>query len=410
MGIFKIFGGQKPKEESKDLSMDDIENYLNNFTDTSGIDTKISMLSRDISSKVIRLNELLNSLETATLKDEKIIPERVRSIFEGNRKAFIDKIRAFIPYLRLPDERESVDTHLELISEKLNALSIETQKNYFVLKEFVEDHLRPITGKIKDIDTVISNARADFEKTNLSKIREIRALHKKYIYLLGEVENLNSELKSTMDMKASELERKSKFDAKLEQLKQTKAYEEYITLLEREKAIAAKLSAMEREIKEIFMKVEAGIKKRHNATLDPLLEKYASSPISALIEDEAGRIVSELSYIKENIKELALKKEKRDALLKNIEEIQIARIPSIRKEFMEIQEELESVILRLKDNHYQRSLKERENWIESVNKNLEAIEHKQQDIEELMERIDPKYVKQKIRDLLKAIDSRADLK
>jgi DNA repair exonuclease SbcCD ATPase subunit len=411
MGILGMFKKEKRLlEKTKEVSIQDIENWLENFVETSGLDSKIGVLKRDISSKVTRLNELLTDLEHAKIKEEKVIPDRLKSIFEGNRKAFLEKVRAFITELKVPEKREEIDEFLERISEKLNILSEDTQKNYFVLKEFVEDHVRPVTSKIKDIDAMISNARSEFDKTNLSKIKEIRAHHKKYNFIMDEIEKLNEELKHTIKMKESELERKSKFDSKIEEFKNTKAYEEYKQLQAREIALKESLVKAEKEIKELFSKLEYVLRKRHKVTGHNLLEKYASSPVDALTEDASFFISEELRNIKNNLKDLALKKEKRDAVFESLEDAGDQKIIALRKNLVSLRDELEMVIIRLKDNHYERSLKERENWVESVNKNIEAIEKKQQDIEDLIERMNPKYVKQKIKDLLKLIDESVELK
>jgi hypothetical protein len=411
MGILGLFKKEKKTASAvKEISLEDLDNWLENFVATSGLDFKIVILKRDISSKLTRLNELLTELEHAKIKDEKVIPERVKSIFEGNRKAFLEKVKSFIPELKIPEKSEEIDEFLERTSEKLNVLSVDTQKNYFVLKEFVEDHVRPIISKIKDIDSLISNARSDFDKTNLSKIKEIRAHHKKYLFILKEIETLDDELKSTIKLKASELERKNKFDYKIEELKNTKAYEEYQDLQEREIKLKENIVKIEKEIKELFAKLDYILKKRHNITHHNLLEKYTSEPVDALIEDASFHILTELSHIKNDIKDLVSKKEKRDSILLVLEEAGEQRITYLRKNLLSLKEEFDLVVMRLKDNHYERSLTERENWIKSVNKNIEAIEKKQQDIEDLIERMNPKYVKQKIKDLLKLIDGSVELK
>jgi hypothetical protein len=410
MGILKLFKKNKSNFETKEIKIEEIENWLLNFIDTSGLDEKISTLKRELYSKTLRLNEALNELEDAKLKDDKIIPERVKSIFEGNRKAFIEKIRMFMLELKIPENRENLDEFLEITSEKLNAVSEDTQKNYFILKEFVEDQIRPIVSKIKDIDLVISNARANLEKTPLSKIKEIRLHHKKYYFLLSEIENLSEELEHTLKMKLSEMERKSKFDSKLEQLKTTKAYTEYTDLLDREKQITVDIRKTENDIRELFSKIEYALKKRFNNTENELLEKYTTNSVKALVEDATLSIITEISHIKNNIHELAIKKEKEESIVNALKNVENHTITSLRNKMVSLEEELTSVVSRLKDNHYERSMKEREKWVDSINKNIEAIEKKQKDIEELIERLEPKFVKQKIRDLLRLLDEKVELK
>lgn len=411
MGLLRLFRKEKKILNTvKEIGMDNLENWLENFLATSDLDSRIIMLKRDISSKVIRLNELLNELERVKIKEEKVINERAKSIFEGNKKAFIEKIRAFIPELRIPENKEEIDEFLEKTSEKINTLSEETQKNYFILREFVEHTVRPVTSKIKDIDTLISNARSEFDRTNLSKIKEIRAHHKKYGFVMNEIKSLEEELRHTLKMKESEIERKSKFDSKIEDLKNTKAYEEYRDLQDREIKLKDKLSGIEKEIKELFSKLEYILKKRHNETQHTLLEKYTTEPVKALAEDDSLHIIEELSHIKNKIKEMVSKKEKRESILQSIEEAKGQKISELRNALVSTKEDLDSVIMRLKDNHYERSLTERENWIKSVNKNIEAIEKKQQDIEDLIERMNPKCIKQKIKDILKLIDESVELK
>ncbi|MFA6072995.1 MAG: hypothetical protein WC758_02705 [Candidatus Woesearchaeota archaeon] len=411
MSILNLFKkNSKSKPNNKDITLDSLNDWLEYFLENSGIDPKISILKRDISSKVTRLNELLHELEIAKLKDEKIVPERLKSIFEGNKKAFLDRVNLFISELKVPENREEISDFLETLSEKINTLSEDTQKNYFILREFVEDEIRPVTSKLKDIDMLISNSRAEFDKTPLTKIREIRTQHKKYYFLLGEIEKLTKELEHTTNMKNSELDRKNKFDSKLEQLKETKAYDEYKTLQIREKTLKEEVVKTEKEIQDLFSKLEYAIRKKHKTYPNNILEKYSTSPVDALIDDVSLKIISELEIIKEKMDELISKKENQETILLAIDNIQQENLENIRHKLLNLKEEFEIVVNRLKDNHYERSIKERESWIDSINKNIDAIDKKEKDIEDLIERMNPKYVKQKIRDLLRLLDEKVDLK
>jgi hypothetical protein len=47
---------------------------------------------------------------------------------------------------------------------KLEDLAKDTNKNYFIIKEFVEDEARKVASKIKEIDDVISTARLLMKK------------------------------------------------------------------------------------------------------------------------------------------------------------------------------------------------------------------------------------------------------
>ena len=166
MGIFKFLKKETEKNKQlKEITLEELEPWILTFIKKSGLEIKIAILKRDVQSKITRLNELLDDLEHAKLKEEKVIPELLKSIFEGNRKTFIDKVRMFILELKVPNNPEEVDEFLEQVSEKLNALSEDTQKNYFVLREFIEDHVQPVATKIKDVDNMLSNARAEFDRT-----------------------------------------------------------------------------------------------------------------------------------------------------------------------------------------------------------------------------------------------------
>jgi hypothetical protein len=411
MGIFSFLRKEAEKERQlKEITLEELEPYLQNFIKKSGVETKISVLERDIKSKITRLNELLESLEHSKLKEEKVIPERLKSIFEGNKRAFIDKIKAFIQELKVPSNPEDVDAFLEQTSEKLNALSEDTQKNYFVLREFIEDHVQPVAAKIKDIDSMLSTARAEFDRTPLGKIREVRAHQKKYYLLLQEVEKLEEELKHTLLLKETELERKNKFDSKLDQIKETKAYEEYIDLQERRKKLSDSLWKIEQDVRDLFSKLEHALKKHNREREDTLVEKYLSKPVDALFEDAELLILNELSHIKSNIKLLSLKKEKEDSVLEALEILTDEKLRELREKLVEIKNEQNIVNDRYKNNLYERNINEREGWIEHVNKNIEAIEKKQSDIEDLIERMNPKLVKQKIRDMLRVMDDEVELK
>ena len=407
MGLFDAF---KKKKEIEQIKFEDLETWLDKYVERQELGTKIGILKREIHSKITRTKELLEELEKATLKDESVVPERAKSIMEGNRKAYIQKTKAFLEEIQIPDKYEKIKSFLEYMSERIEELSKDTQKNFFVLREFMEHEARNVAGKIKELDKAISTARETFDRTSLEEIEKIKFLLEEYHDTNNEIHELRKRRQLLEEEKLQEFEKRGKIELKISKLKKSKGFEEYSALKEKEKKILEQHKAAEQKIYETFSGIESAIKKHVKHSGDELLKKYHKNSIQMLIEDESLEVIKKLSGLLKNIKNLELKDSKEERLRKDIQKITDSYLKDMRKKLINAKQEAEDIEKRIKNHTAALNVKEQAGWIEVIDKNLEAIDKRTEEIENSLERLSPSLVKQKIGKLLKELDSNTELR
>src|SRR3989338_5708761 len=182
------------------------------------------------------LGQALDAQKNAKLQKPNI-PNRARTMMEGNREAFIRKTSHLanmeLDYKTLEEAKEKCS----LAAKTIDNLAESTQRSYAIANEFFARELSKITVSIRKIKKCMSDALAGIENSRLVKIRgikeELDAIKygkERRLRLLEEVDKEKKNIKKEQNI-AAEAEKG------INEVKSSSGYHEFEALIkEREEA------------------------------------------------------------------------------------------------------------------------------------------------------------------------------
>lgn len=404
-----VFGLFKKKKKTNAIELRDLDEWIKRTLESKNLGMKIGMLKREINSKKIKIKEMLQELEEATFKDESVIPERAKSIFLGNKKSYIQKVNVFLDNIIIPDEISQLEEFLEKTSLSIEELAKETNKNFFIIKEFAEDEARSVAGKLKELDDLVSSARASMEKTSLGKFKELKKTLVDYHNSLSEVDQIKKKMESVLEKKAEEVEKREKIESKILVLKKSSQCEEYGDLLKKKDAIEEEIKKSEYSIINMFSGISAILKKYSKKKKSAQAKKYSDNSVTALLNDDKLQIIKVLEDVKKVKDTLDVKDAKLKKLDADISLITKENLEKTKNSLLNLTQERKDIETRLKNHPHILNLKEQEGKLNIVNSNLSDIENEVEEIENILERINPRLIKQRMKLLVKEIDEKTEL-
>lgn len=404
--VFRLF---KRKREIKRITINQIDSWLNTTYESKNISFKISVFKRELNSKKVKIKELLDALSKAEIKDESVMPERAKNMFHGNKNSYIQKVDLFLDKIEFPQEVSSIEDYLEDLSDKLETLAQDTNKNFFIIKEFAENEISAVANKLKELDQLISSMRGTIEKTTLGKFKELKKLLEEYKQANIKVEQDRHLLDEVLARKADELERKTKIESKISVLKSSPQKEEYSKILEQKDSLNEEIKKVEHAIIDLFSGISAILKKYSKSKKNNLAEKYYNNAIDALLNDEKLGIIKILDNINDNKSSLDVKDAKLKKFESDISRITKLKLEKTRTRLMELNQDLHDVNNRIKNHSFKLNLLELEGRIEIIDQNINDIEKEEEEIENILERTNPNLIKQRMKKLIAEIDESVEL-
>lgn len=404
--MFKFF----KKKVAKEIQIDDLLDWLDSFVNEKNISEEIIFINREFRAKREKLKEYLNKLEESNLKDPSLIPERARSIFEGNKESYIKKIRKYLLGLNVPEKYDEVHDFLEKTAEELESLATETQKNFYILNEFVGDQVRPVATKLAEFDKLISSAVERMDRTDLKKVYAVKKLLKEYYDWETQILELRRDIEEINEKKLDLFERKGKLDSKLNEIKSSASFKEYESLKLKLEKLEEETSSLEKYISKLILSLESAIKKYVRDNKDSVLNKYLKNAAKAFVEDVEFILFSELSKLKNSISKLELKKDKEERICKELNALDETKLKDKHEKFSSNKEEILALNKRIKNNSGFLNFREHQGWVKALEDNIADEEFKIEEVENKLERLNPRLLKQKIRDMIKDMDEYVVLK
>ncbi|MFC2134645.1 hypothetical protein ACFLTH_08525 [Bacteroidota bacterium] len=397
MGLFDFL--KKKKEEV--ITFNQVGEWLQNYLKGKELDTEIDAFRHDIKNKIDDTRELLKKLNNAALMNENI-PERVKHIMEGNRKNYIHKINLFLDEIKMPENYLKIRDFSKELTEKMDKLTEETQKSYFVLKEFVEAELGDVAKSIKEMENIAIKFRTNIEKENLHTLEEIKQKLVDYNNSKSTLQILN-EQKEEQEKQLAELKSKSKaIEIKISKLKNDKSYKEYEELNKTKQQTIKDVQNQKKIILAHFSTLEKALKKYSRISLNEnLINSYLSDPSKALLEDEKLQITDLLSKMKDSLEQLGLKDKKAEKTIEEINKLSKELLTKMKNDLITLQEKEKNNRNKLLANTSSMNISEQESWLENMMVKVLDQQRIIQETEHKIERINPKLIKQQVRDMLK---------
>ena len=225
--IKKIFAKQESPEETIDL------NNLSDWLDekvkpiNEGLNSNINQIIVKINDEKLKVTENIKKLETARLQNPKI-PDRAKTIMEGNRQAFIQKVSFFFNNIDLRDNNANeILGKCNKIKNEIDSLGTATARSYQVLNEFFAREAESVALNIKNLENYtkeIINLINESKIMNISKIKnEIVSTQNKIKSREFSQNELNNENDNLKDYNNKKIES----ERKINQIKSGNDYKNY---------------------------------------------------------------------------------------------------------------------------------------------------------------------------------------
>nr|MCK4929899.1 hypothetical protein [Nanoarchaeota archaeon] len=399
MGFFDFLKKKGPAA----VKFSDVGDWLDKQVENKKLNQKISKTKSIIKDKISQGYKHLEELEKAGLKNENI-PMRARQIMEGHRKAYVHRLERFLDEIEIPDDFSQIGHYTARFSEGIDKLSQESQKNYLVLKEFMEEELSKSIKTVKSIEDELSKLQAHIEKQGLELIKDVKVKLKQYNDDLKKKAMIEEE-KATQEKELDSLkERKTRLGKRVGELKQSKDYNDYKIFIEKKKKYEENLRQLEHELKTVFAELSRPLKKHKYGSLhENLIDKYLLDPMGALEEDNSLLIMDVLNKMKQQLDNLELKEKQLEKAIEMMNKLNKDFFMNRKSEIGRLKGLNKDAAIKINRSVVALNVSENETWLKSIEEKLIQAERVLEELKKELGSINLDYLKQKVKEKIKEI-------
>jgi uncharacterized protein YukE len=396
----KLFAKEEIPEES--VSLEQLSTWLDEKIKpiSDNLNNNINQIITKINEEKDKVKENLKILEDAKLQNPKI-PERAKTIMEGNRTGFIKKVSYFFENLDIKNEASIVEK-CKNIKNEIESLGKGTARSYQVLNEFFAREAENIAINIKNIEnysneivTASTNSKlsnTDKIKDNISNIKKKINIRKDYT---SQLENQQQELNQSKD-------KRSKTENNINGEKSSKEYKEYEKLLEEGEKTNSKLNEIESTLFHDFSALEKALKKYAKIAFEneKLILEYLSNPTITLIKDTEFKISEILGKLKVAIEhdELELDDKKKSKAVSKINDLDEVYLNKLKEDYKNAKERLNNLNAEINNNTSKKSLDTLNEEFKIINQNIESLSHTIDSLNNELGKIDIKQLKENLQE------------
>jgi hypothetical protein len=366
----KIFAKEEVPEER--IGLDKLSSWLDEkakplFED---LDTYIKQVISKINEEKQRAFENIKKLEAAELQNPKI-PERVKTVAEGNRTAFIKKTLFLFNNLHL--EFSGKEGYINIAKKckdtenDIDLLGKATARSYQILGQFFAREAEPIAISIKNVENfskdIVKAINSDKIsgigkiKNNITEIKEKIRLKEDYI----------NDLESNKNSLTEDKSKKEDIENNINQIKASEDFVNYEKYLKEKDHIGIEIQVIENLLFHDFSALDRALKKYAKTAFEDesLVMEYLDSPIKALAADNNLKIIKILDGLKRSVSEnrLDLDSKRNEKTLSKIKELDNSYFIKNKDRLRNLNERLCKICLETENN---RSKKELENYKEKL--------------------------------------------
>jgi hypothetical protein len=370
----------KKEIEKEEIALNELENWFNEKTNAvfNDLSKKIESMKLNINHEIQKCYENIEELKKGELKNPKI-PIRAKQAMEGNRDAYIKRIKIFLNNIDLDIKAHgALADFCDNFSKELDTLAKSTMKSYQILQEFLANESSNIAMNIRNLDNSMKELKSIMKN---SKIKNIENLKNQIPDLKNQINNKGS-LQEELNNKNNNAEDFKKSKTNLEgEIKTFEKSDEYINF----KNLLNKKYSTEKEIEEhkdtllhSFSILEKAFKKFSRIVFEDerLVKKYIERPIKTLIEDKELVIMKILGNLEKNLSEnkLELEEKKKQRALIEVKRLDKGFFLNFLKKFNELDNDLEEINKELENNEIEKKGDELHNKLDSLDSEIGKIE------------------------------------
>ena len=383
-------------KEELELTIVELEQWLDNKN--SKIQKDLEPICKDLLNELknylVDLNQRLENLEKAEIKDKDKIQQKVVSIVLGNRRSFINQSSFFVSRIKPPNYEnvnQIIDYSVHLKSEMDNFAKI-THKSFYTSQHLFYKQVEEIKKTIQKISKLNNNFNKKIQENKVNYLKELdenldwmkKSINDKLL-LLKDLSRLKLKLEQVK-------ENKMNFEEKTKQITISPTYKQY---LEEEKY----LNQIEEQIKKHKLKLE------HNfAVIDFALKKYThiadeeyklihgyrTDTFGALLKDEEFNILKALQKLTQKVLEnkIVLKDSKKQKILTELNMINRSYLSELLSEYKKLDKERKKIKEKIDQNQIVSEINQAEEKIIKLGKEIQEIERNINNLNKNIDKID----------------------
>ncbi|MFH1063835.1 MAG: hypothetical protein V1729_02020 [Candidatus Woesearchaeota archaeon] len=336
---------------------------------------------------------ILDTLHSAELHNPDI-PEKERQFMVGNRVAYISQHKQFLNMLNISDDPNCKETaaFCSDFEDSLVKLAKSTARNHAILSQFFANHMSSANRSIKTMGDCISRIKEILEDGNVG-VDAIDHLRKAAAELYGK-QRLLSELNSELEMLNTKLvnsdQMKQKFQGKIDELKQTEDYAGFKSRNEEREAQWAVLKQIDEEVSSIFSQLSKPMKRYERVVVEdaPLFSRYLEDPMSALVDDEALKIMGILQKMSSSMESGSLEVKDADKAIQRVGDLDAAMLRSARDRYMDAKSIIKKIDDEMRNIGVLENLNDLQYKIEHVDNQIKILHDKIGKSEHTLSKID----------------------
>ena len=384
-------------KEELEFTISELEQWLERKNSSTARDLEIvcKELITELKQYLDELNNKIDVLKKAEIKDKNKIEQRIITIVLGNRKSFINQAGFFIKRIR-PQSYEDIDQMIGFsanMKNELNNFAKITHKSFYASQHLFYKEVENIKKTINKISKLNNDFEKKISDCRYENINEMQLMIKS---LKESIDNKFSLLKKLNNLKIrSEQITQDKENAleDIEQMKKSPAYKNHLKDEQKLDEINEKIKKHKLKLEHNFAVIDYALKKYTRIADEEfkLINAYQQDAFDALLEDKDFKILQALQKITQKVLEnkIVLKDSKKQKILTELNIINrpylselISRYKEIEKEKQKMQEKIDSnkILKEINDNTAkEKSLEKEKELIEkdinSINKSINKIDH-----------------------------------
>ena len=379
--IKKLFAQEEEKQEEK-ISLDELSSWLDKKTEPlfGSLKKDVKVIIKTIDDEKEKTIENLKKLENTKLQNPNI-PNRAKTIMEGNRAAFMKKVSHFFNNIDLKFENfDELIKKCKNLDNEMDSLAKSTARSYTILNEFFAREIASVAGCIKKVENYSKEIKNSIQHLKIHDINEIK----------NEIDDLQNKVKSKERLlqelgneKRNLEEGKSKqveIENKIKEHKEGEDYNNFEKLLKEREEAEKKLKEIEDKLFHDFSDLEKAFKKYAKIAFEneKLIEKYSKNPAKALIEDNDLEIIKIIHNLEKAISEnkLELEQKKSERSLMKIKRLDKRYFATNQNNSKKIEEKLDKIKTEIENNKARDQLEIYNKEFNNIKNDIENLNNK----------------------------------
>ena len=365
MGVFdflkKFFGQEEEKETKADavrtvteVKLNELDAWIDSYfsdRDVEDKDSEIKIISKDISEEKKKMRENVAKLIDEVIEDPNV-SVREKHFMEGNRKAYVQKVNAFLKDVNPPENQEDCLEFCKSFDKALEYFGSGTIRNYQIVSHFFREDAIDISHNLNSIVKLVKKIKDFTQADQTVKMEKLKNSVKEAEESLRKKERIGDDIKTVKD-DILKIEKKIKEkEGHIEKIKKSDEFTQFTRLIEKERLFKEERDDVKGEPLRLFSVIGAALKKYERISLlHKLVNKYIENPLKTLLEDKDLEIGDILCKMKEAIikGEIELKDKKKDKVLNELERIDKDYFEKFIKKYRGLCGEIDKIGLELKD-------------------------------------------------------------